>query len=251
MSVFVSRMFVVSKSDTSTDPTPEPSYADVKVGDSVFLLINGVATEFLVVHKGIPDSELYDSSCDGLWLLAKDIYTIREWTSTSVDTEDATNYAKSTIHTWLNNDFFSLFDTNTQNSIKQVLIPYGVGGGSKTVNSGADGLSCKVFLLSGRELDWNSQNGGFDTKLVLDGDTLAYFDGADNDDYIAYHNGTASVWLTRTPFGGEDGTVWMVSTGGGANSNHSTYDDYGVRPALVLPHNALFDKKTLLFKGVK
>lgn len=241
MAVFVSRKLVVPKIGLSA--------LDLKIGDSVFFNVDGTPTEWIFVNRGIPaNSDLYDSSCDGLWFMMKDIYTKREWTSTSVA---STDYSKSTVHAYLNGEFFNKFDSKTRNAIKNVIIPYGVGDGSKMVNSGADGLSCKVFLLSGRELDWNSENGGFDTKLVLDGDTLAYFDGADNDDYIAYHNGTASVWLTRTPFGGEDGTVWMVSTGGGSNSNHSTYDDYGVRPALVLPHNAFFDKKTLLFKGVK
>ena len=43
------------------------------VGSSVYLNVGGVRKEFLVVHQGKPSS-LYDSSCNGTWLLMKDIY---------------------------------------------------------------------------------------------------------------------------------------------------------------------------------
>ena len=53
--------------------------SDLAVGSSVYLMENGVATEYLVVNQGIPSgSSLYDSSCDGTWLLRKDIYEKRQ-----------------------------------------------------------------------------------------------------------------------------------------------------------------------------
>ena len=43
------------------------------IGSIVKLKVNGAAKEFIVVHQGKPSS-LYDESCNGTWLLMKDIY---------------------------------------------------------------------------------------------------------------------------------------------------------------------------------
>ena len=39
--------------------------SDYTVGESVFLNVNGVSTEFFVVHQGNPDASIYDTSCNG------------------------------------------------------------------------------------------------------------------------------------------------------------------------------------------
>lgn len=44
------------------------------IGTSVYMNVNNARTEFLVVHQGLPSSD-YDSSCNGTWLLMKNIYT--------------------------------------------------------------------------------------------------------------------------------------------------------------------------------
>lgn len=42
--------------------------------------------------------------------------------------------------------------------------------------------------------------------------------------------------------------MWHVDSDGGY---YYAYSSYGIRPALILPKTALFDKTTLLLKGVK
>ena len=50
---------------------------DIAVGSTVKLMEGGTAVEYLVVNQGIPEnSNLYDASCDGTWLLRKDIHNI-------------------------------------------------------------------------------------------------------------------------------------------------------------------------------
>ena len=49
-------------------PTPA---GELDIGSSVFLNVDGVPVEFLVVHQGLPSS-IYDTSCDGTWFLMKD-----------------------------------------------------------------------------------------------------------------------------------------------------------------------------------
>lgn len=54
-----------------SNPPPQPISA-LAVGSSVFCNVNGVKTEFVVVHQGKP-SDMYDDSCNGAWLLMKDV----------------------------------------------------------------------------------------------------------------------------------------------------------------------------------
>ncbi len=45
----------------------------LNVGDSIWCNVNNVRTEFIIVQKGNPDTSMYDSSCDGVWLMQKSI----------------------------------------------------------------------------------------------------------------------------------------------------------------------------------
>ena len=59
----------------------------------------------------------------------------------------------------MNSTFLNLFDANIQAKIKQIKIPYRPGSGtSQTINSGANGLSAKIFLLSDREVGYTQSN---------------------------------------------------------------------------------------------
>lgn len=214
--------------------------SDYAVGESVFLNVNGSPTEFLVVHQGNPNTSLYDASCDGVWLLMKDIYTTKKWDSVSND------YPNSDAHSWLNGDFLGLFDEKTQSIIKQVKIPYVNGtGNSGTVKSGADGLSTKAFLLSVRETGYSGTTNNYQTKV--DGSSLAYFDGATSDKRIAYYNGTATIWWLRSPYTANTTYVICGQTSGGLNGYGCT-NTYGFRPALILPFDAKFNPDTNIIK---
>ena len=135
------------------------------VGSVLKLNLNGSPKNFIVVHQGKPSS-LYDDSCDGTWVLMQDIYNTREW-----DNND-NNYRNSTLQSWLNNTFVDLFDLNIRDAIKTVKIPYVNGTGGSAVASGANGLSCKIFLLSGYELGWTKSDNSY---FPQDGAKLDYF----------------------------------------------------------------------------
>lgn len=124
-------------------PTTGIQAGTLAVGSTVKLMEGGTAVEYLVVNQGIPsNSSLYDASCDGTWLLRKDIHSERQWAFSNDNV-----YTRSAINTWLNGDFFNTLGSIEQASVKQVKIPYCTGGGDTTINSGANGLSVKVFLL--------------------------------------------------------------------------------------------------------
>ena len=215
------------------------------VGSTVKLMENGAAVEYLVVNQGIPEnSSLYDASCDGTWLLRKDIHSNREWDSSNVN-----KYESSPINIWLNGDFFNSFGAVEQATIKQVKIPYRKDGGSGgTDQSGANGLSCKVFLLSCYELGWTTSNS---SMYPVDGAKLDYFiaGSAGKSLRIAHLNGTVNVWWTRSPYASGTSNAWFIQTDGNSNSSGAS-TSRGIRPALVLPGNAVFDETTMLLKGV-
>ena len=203
------------------------------IGSTIKLKVNGSAKDFIVVHQGKPSS-VYDDSCNGTWLLMKDIYESRQWNR--LVTSD---YANSTIHSYLNGTFLGLFESNIKNAIKQVKLPYRKGSGmSTTVASGSNGLSAKIFLLSAAETSFS-----FDGMPSGEGAELAYFKGCADDGpdskRVAYLNGSANVyWTLRSPYCKvSEGVMFIISNGnwGYNNCSHS----YGIRPALILPSTLL------------
>ncbi len=220
--------------------------SSLAVGTTVKLMEGGTAVEYLVVNQGIPsNSSLYDASCDGTWLLRKDIHSERQW-----NTSDANKYETSAINTWLNGDFFNSLGTTEQAVVKQVKIPYRRGGSGGSDQSGANGLSCKVFLLSGYEVGWTTSDSSY---FPVDGAKLDYFEsgpGTSADSKrIAKLNGSAAGWWLRSPSTNDTYYGWCVYSNGNFDYYVASYS-YGIRPALVLPSNALFDETTMLLKGV-
>lgn len=212
--------------------------SDYAVGESVFIPINGTPVEHLVVNQGIPSS-LYDASCDGTWLMTKDIYESRAWHSSNVN-----DYGNSDIHAYLNSTFLGLFDAKAQSIIKQVKIPYVNGTSGSAISSGANGLSAKVFLPSGYELGWTSADHG---DFPQDGASLSYFKGATNAKRIAYLNGTALQWWMRSPHLENTQEAWVSSTSGGGGNSYLIYNQ-GIRPCIVLPYVTRFDSETNIIK---
>lgn len=185
------------------------------VGSIVKIKVNGAAKDFIIVHQGLPSSA-YDASCNGVWVVMKDIYT----TSTFGNNN---SYKDSSIHSYLNSTFYNLIDSQIRAVIKQVKIPYTNSG----VQSGANGLSTKVFLLSGTEVGFSGVS-----YMNTEGAKLSYFDSASK--RVAYNGSSAAIWWLRSPDTGNYSNVWGVSAGGSSGS--SWYNgSYGVRPAFVLP----------------
>lgn len=202
------------------------------IGSTIKLKVNGSAKDFIVVHQGKPSS-VYDDSCNGTWLLMKDIYENRAWHSSNTN-----DYANSTIHSYLNSTFLNLFESNIKNAIKQVKLPYRKGSGtSTTVTSGSNGLSAKIFLLSATETSFS-----FSYMPSGEGAELAYFKGcADNSSdskRVAKLNGSATDWWLRSPYCYYfNGALYVDSNGDWDYYNCSS--SYGIRPALILPSTLL------------
>lgn len=197
------------------------------VGSIVKIKVNGAAKDFIIVHQGLPSSA-YDASCNGTWLLMKDIYT------TSTFSNNNNSYKDSSIHSYLNGTFFNLIDGDIRNAIKQVKIPYQNGTGSGgSLATGSDGLRTKVFLLSGYEVGWTTSDNGYFPK---DGAKLDYFGSGSggNSKRVAYNGSSAAVWWLRSPLTYNTSDVWSVNSDGSVDY-WSCGNSCGVRPAFILP----------------
>lgn len=220
-------------------PTTGIQAGTLAVGSTVKLMESGTAVEYLVVNQGIPsNSNLYDSSCNGTWLLRKYIHSLRQWNSS-----DTTDYGNSSVNTWLNGDFFNALGRVEQSVIKQVKIPYyDWNGGNNTSN-----LSCKVFLLGGCEAGWAKVS-----YFPTDGAKVDYFIEGEgeiaNDKRIAYLNSNRREdWWLRSRITNYDAVHYVTFEG--EYSWNPASNSYGIRPALILPSTAKFDATTMLLKG--
>ena len=209
------------------------------IGATVKLMENSVATDFIVVQQGLPGS-MYDSSCDGTWLLRKDVYDYNiAW-----DSDGAILYNYSTLKNWLNNTYTTLLGSIEQATVKQVKLPYVSGS---NVVSGTNGVIAKTFPLSASEVGWTNT---IDSAIKADGSRLSYFlDGNETvakNKRIAYLSGTAMNYWTRSPKSPSN-AIQVRSTG--ENVTLGVANASRVRPALIIPSTARFDKNTLLLKG--
>ena len=202
------------------------------VGSTVKIKVNGTVKDFIIVHQGKPSS-VYDDSCNGTWVLMKDIYTTYTFGNNN-------SYKDSSIHTYLNGTFYNLIDSDIRAAIKQVKIPYqnGTGGGDGSLATGANGLSTKVFLLSGYEVGWTTSD---DRNFPKDGIRLAYFGSGSggNSKRVAYNGSSTAMWWLRSPHTDNYGSVWAVNTEGSYDAGRWNYHSCGVRPALILPSTLL------------
>lgn len=194
------------------------------VGKTIKIAVDGKDYDWLVVHQGVPDAGIYDASCNGTWLLMKDIYENRQWRSSGTN-----DYASSDIRSYLNSTFLNLLESNIKNAIKQVKLPYRVGGGT----------SAKIFLLSATETSFN-----FPYMPSGEGAELAYFKGCADDSSdskrIAFLDGSATYWWLRSPFCADSGYAITIDTVGD-RSIFACYDLGGIRPCIILPQDAMVD----------
>lgn len=128
---------------TTIDNLPAGTIVKDTIDDAEF--------EFIVVNQGVPQqSSLYDSSCNGTWLMLKQLYNQQVWNGSG----GTSIYSGSQIASYLNGDFYNLLSANLRNALQTAKIPYASG---TSVSAGTSGVESKVFLLSALEL--GLQNG--------------------------------------------------------------------------------------------
>lgn len=159
----------------------------------------------------------YESGLNGTGrtlVVRKDCYSSLQWGPFN------NAYASSKIDGWLNGDYKALLDTKIQSAIGTTKFRYTPGNGNTTIGT----LKRSIFLLSLYEL------GITDGSANKEGHTL----GIAKDLRIAYINGSAVDWWTRSPYKNNSTNVFYIQRDGTAPTNASSYT-FGSRPAFTLP----------------
>ena len=195
---------------------------DVAVETVVKLNEGGKSVNYIVAHQGSP-SNLYYGFENVTWLLRQDIHSNRNWDNG----ENA--YGSSDLNSWLNGDYLNLFDANIRAHIKTVRIPYAARSNGENVQTGANGLSCKAFILSYQEVDGSGTLGT----------QLSYFVGNDYSKRVAKLNGVKKAWWTRTADetgSGRTDYAYYIDTSGNVIRGYS-WSEYGIRPVLPMSND--------------
>ena len=190
--------------------------SDAATEQILMLPEQGIPVKFILLKHD------YENSGRSL-VLRKDLYDERAWNSSNNNA-----YASSAIDTWLNNTYLMCLDESVRNQIIEVAFPYTIGYGNSTVST----LSRKVLLLSATEIGYSG------SYVNVEGTVLLYFNS--DSKCIAYLNGTATYWWTRSPYNGELGRVKAVAQNGVLHEPNASYPD-GSRPAFTLPADMLFN----------
>lgn len=208
----------------------ETPSSDIPVGTVVKLRESGSWVDYLIVHQGLP-SDMYDTSCSGTWLLRKDLLEKMPWDSLNNKLEN------SDIQTWLSGTMLIKYDATIQAAIRDVKIPYRKGGGYGTDQTGINGFSCKIFLLSALEAGLRKSDSSF-YNFPNNGSKLDYFlygnEPAANQKRIATLDGSPTYWWLRSQQAAGDSQVYTIDMDG-YGSYFMIDKKMGVRPALVLP----------------
>ena len=210
-------------------PGPGGSAAgDLLVGQTVAIKESGTPIPYLVVHQGNPDAGLYDASCEGTWLLRQEIVAMKIYGASRF-------YADSEMPSYLNPDNAGSatygLDEAIKSAMKTVKSTYHASTGD--IMSGANGLSCRAFILGAYEYGAKT-----DFTLPDDGAALDYFKDNNSNDRIAYYSGQPVIHWTRSDR--INGSTMCVVLQRGQMASLTISNSLGVRPAFILPYDFKF-----------
>lgn len=203
---------------------------NVAVGSTVYLNESGSPQPYLVVNQGNPSTELYDSSCNGTWLLRQNCKTRINFGN---DSDNLTPHFAT-----LRSNYYNNYDSNIQSIIKTVKIPYTVWGvGTSHTYTLSNGYSTSIFDLSAFEM------GSVSTDYLKDGSKLQYFtegttSSANSLRKASRDSGAAVEYWLRTPYTLD--YECYVNTSGAITNDNTTGTRY-TRPCIIVNPNVFVD----------
>ena len=165
-------------------------------------------------------------------LVRKDCCNKRQW-----HTSDKNVYSSCALDTWFNGKYKSFLDEEVQSAIATTEFYCAKGSGSTTLTT----LSRAIFALSSNEVGADSN------ATTEEGSELPTAELLN----IAYLNGsTVDQWLRSVSIYNSKQACYVNDDDGKAYQTECTDSNRAPRPCFTLPSDALFDNKTLEFKGV-
>lgn len=216
------------KGEVHTKPRTGILASEMAAGSIVKVNESGAPVEFYLAKHN------YEAGLNGegrTLLVRKDCYDKRAWHGSNINA-----YETCDIGTWLNSTYKNMLDATTRGMIGSTKFYYTPCNGITTVGT----LERPVFLLSMTELGLTPSYANAEGTALEAASSLQ----------IAYLNGAKVNQWTRTPNIQTTTMAYKADTTGGVVNSACTQAN-GARPAFTVPSNALFDKNTLVLKGVE
>lgn len=227
---------LVDSNGTVLPKTLNEHLRDYSVGKTVKIDVDGRKLAWRIVHKGNPNENIYDDSCNGTWLILDTLYKESSMNKKS--------YLNSVVDNYLDTTFYNLIGTNSnvKDYIKTAKIPYIQVEGSSgsyvyNLKEKSDGIPRKVFAPSIAELGFD-----VDYSIYKDGDRLDYYDSESK--RIKTLDGVSSEYWTRTNNHNIDVSYYTITSLG-----ERSYQKYNVEPKGVLPC-IIMDEDAMVKDGV-
>lgn len=207
----------------SATPVAGIPVGELAVGSIIKINESGAPIEYMVVNQGLPGS-MYDSSCDGTWVLRQNVSGDTQW-----DSGPQGKFQDSSIYNYMNNTFYSYFDSSTQDHIKQINI-YAITGNSwGTLGQ----VPCKIFPLSTTEL------GLIGLPYQNEGAQLNYFESGTGSEATSKRASNGDWWTRSIINTFIDNRVY-IQQNGTASELRRDYSS-GARPAFILTEDSKVD----------
>lgn len=222
---------LVDSNGTVLPKTLNEHLRDYSVGKTVKIDVDGRELAWRIVHKGNPNKDIYDDSCNGTWLILDTLY--------KEDFMNKINYPNSVVDNYLDTTFYNLIGTNSnvKDYIKTAKIPYiqveeSTGSYVYSLHKKSHGIPRKVFAPSIVEL-------GADTNHIeyQDGDRLDYYDSESK--RIKTLDGVSSEYWTRTNNYRIDVSYYTITSLGKRSYQQYDVGPKGVLPCIIMDENAM------------
>lgn len=208
---------MIGPTNANTSTPQSITLSQLTEGNIIMLNENSIKIPY--IYLGL------DESGNAL-LLREAVYERRQMNSSNI-----TDYETSTIDTWLNNTFLTVFDANTQAAL--VATPIKVKNFSTGVISE---INRKCFLLSYTQLGFD--NTGSEGESILPA-LKTFYDT--NDDRTARLERSNRYWLRSA----QSGSKYYVSNeDGNAGNDDAVNNNNYIRPVLA------FNPKTIVTTGI-
>ena len=214
---------------------------NVAVGTTLYLEEDGSWIPYLVVQQGLPSSK-YDESCNGTWLLRRDIYSNSIWANGSGPYTDDEYYLFSAME-----DMLPLFSSEIQMLIKTATLPFCYQ--STRTSYRTQTKEFKLFPLSSNEVNASLSNSYTDSSS--EGSELSYFPygSSTHTKRVANYNGSPAAWWLRSS-DTESTNQSMIILENGQTDAYTRTVEGGVRPALILPTDLIVNDSNQIVGGI-
>lgn len=183
---------------------------------------DGSYRDWLVVQQGNPNGSIYDTSCNGTWLMQNFIYENTSYSGLGYPTSNVANVLNSV---WNN------LTEYTRSFIKTVKIPYLAR--YDDFRTLGNGYSCNLFIPSANELNKSSRS-SYDRTTAL-----TYFKSNSAVAYTPGYGDTNSYW-TRTYTSSD---VALLRYTGNLEMWNNYWQQFGIRVFCILRPDALISSE--------